>query len=727
MQFSNQVPYFGDNTQKIISSRKRANDLYPDREECLVSRRSSWGDRYWIFDSTTPGTRPTHDKMVWDISFADGSNLLNPIYRDLLEELRRFVWSCYVDPRNSRALGAGSLSSFSYGIQELASWMVDNNYLSLSELDQRASERYLDSIHEKFLFRLEFNNSSKNSDISIDFEAEEEGFDGVDGVHPSWIAHLLMPWTRLWNQRSALSDAGVATPNTGVPFSGRSVSKLSHEVASRIRGSIPAIPDDLASDIMNAAQRYMDVASDDLINFSSSFADFHKKVHLRYVDEYARGLCVDFIRKFEFSISGDNNEPWHRSLINYKHAQHRFKKLIDNLIGAASVIVQSESGMRISEIMSLKAGINAETDLPSCISIRPSRSGMLDLFYINGRTSKMRANPEETEWLLAARPRGSELIPSAVKAISVVQQIIGPWREIAYDQEVRDLLFVGWGRSGTAFPRSGYSILPMSSQTLGLYQKTFISSSIKWRDIPDEPAYKKYKDSAGMCIISHQWRKNYARFVFQVNPKMIPAVARQFKHLSLAMTEQAYVGTEIGLIKDVAIENRNMTVDLLIKKLRNGDARHEGRMGKLIERYKHELAEISGDKHENLRAKLERWCTSRDLKIFFHGYGSCIPGLAPAEAECHKRENTVHWANKEPNYSRREPGVCTGCYLFMAGPENIDYWLDRYIRNMSAWITAQASGTEAQFHVAKMRAEQSASYLKIWRVNIPVIEFEGDK
>lgn len=328
---------------------------------------------------------------------------------------------------------------------------------------------------------------------------------------------------------------------------------------------------------------------------------------------------------------------------------------------------------------------------------------------------------------MAARPRGSEIIPSAVRAIDVIQRVLQPWREIAYDKQNRELLFVTWGKAGRAFPRSPYDIEPMSSATLGLLQKTFISSSIDWCELPDDPVLARYKATVGMCIISHQWRKNYARFVFQVNRKMIPAVARQFKHLSLAMTEQAYIGTDIGLIEDVAIENRRMTVDLLLQKLRGDGPRHEGRMGKLLEQYKHNLGQIVGETHENARVMLEQWCSSRDLKIFFHGYGSCIPGLAPSEAECHKQEKTVHWANNEPNYSRREPSVCAGCYLFIVGPENVAYWLDRYVRNMRAWLNAKACGTERQFHVAKVRAEQSASYLRIWSVDLPEIMLESKK
>lgn len=389
MQFLNQTPYFGNNTQAILTQRKHARDYYPDRGACLVSRRSRWDDGCWIFDSTTPGARPTHDKIVWDAPLSDGRNLLEPEYSNLLEELRRFVWGCFIDPRNSRALSPGSLSLFGYGMRELATWMVDNNYLRLNELDQRASERYLDAIQEKLLLRLQ-NNELLDSDITIENNNDEEDcFYQENGIHPSLIVHLLTPWARLWKQRSALRDAGVEPPRMGVPFGGKTVSKLAHEMASRIGGSIPAIPDDLACDIMNAAQRYMDVASDDLVKFSSLIAEYRNRVYSRHPNWKARPLLVEFMQSLEFSVLKDSSVPWHISLGRYKQTQRQFKKLVNDLIGAASIIIQSETGMRISEVMSLAAGVDAETNLPLCIKTRFSRSGMLELFYVDGKTSKM--------------------------------------------------------------------------------------------------------------------------------------------------------------------------------------------------------------------------------------------------------------------------------------------------------------------------------------------------
>jgi hypothetical protein len=110
------------------------------------------------------------------------------------------------------------------------------------------------------------------------------------------------------------------------------------------------------------------------------------------------------------------------------------------------------------------------------------------------------------------------------------------------------------------------------------------------------------------------------------------------------------------------------------------------------------------------------------MKIFFHGYGKCIPAIAPTKAECHKRAQTIHWANKEPNYSKREPSVCTGCQLFLADNENVDYWTTRYVENMSIYFEAQALGRGSEYRVAKARADQAKIYLSTLNIELPLVE-----
>jgi hypothetical protein len=241
------------------------------------------------------------------------------------------------------------------------------------------------------------------------------------------------------------------------------------------------------------------------------------------------------------------------------------------------------------------------------------------------------------------------------------------------------------------------------------------------------PDTQKYIKTKGECLRTHQWRKTYAQFVFQVNPKLLPAIARQFKHLSIAMTEGAYINTNDALLKEVAEHNLYRTTDRLLEFARETAPKMEGRLAKLLDKYQGELVTIIKGKNDTeARQAMLTWCSQRNLKLFFHGYGGCIPGLAPTEAECHKRAHTVHWANTAPNYATREPSVCTGCFLFMVGPESVEFWRDRYVSNSTAYLQAKAQGKADDFRVAKERAAQSATYLKFLDVPLPEIGLGGE-
>jgi hypothetical protein len=465
------------------------------------------------------------------------------------------------------------------------------------------------------------------------------------------------------------------------------------------------MPDEVAIPIMNAAQRLLG-GGDDLI----SMVDV-------WNNENPTGFKASTrLNGRQFSVLEGEAQPWHQPLrhdIN-NLATAALRPLVDAMQSACVIVVQSETGMRIGEVATLGAGFDAATGLPSCIEMRPSKSGMMDLFYIRATLSKMRRVPKEEKWLLAARPRGSDIVPPGVRAVQILQQLFEPFRKISNDEEVRQALLISF-KTPNGMPVVSVGTGTMPIETIALKQKLFFEQHVDWDAVPLNSSTRPYKESKGRCIVTHQWRKTYAQFVFQTNPRLLPAITRQFKHLSIAMTESAYVGTSISLVRDVAEHNRKMTVDFLLLQARGTTSKQEGRLAKLIEEYRPKLAEIVAGKSD-LEAE------GAMAKLFFHGYGKCIPAIAPTEAECHKRAGTVFWANTAPNFATREPAICTGCFLFLAGEETIDYWAERYIENQRAWLAGKADGRQQQFRVVKERADQSAMYLKRLGAPIPPLE-----
>lgn len=706
-----------------------------------VSSISRWTDRKWVFDGKAVGAGSSTVTCIWDFELHDGSTLFDPQHARLLNEARHFFWSLYSDRREGRLLKGSAAGAIFAGLRRLLRWMVEHNYSGFDELDSRASTRFCDWLVDFYAApaatRVDDYDAAEDDDVgqqafseqvggkeaesaSVDYESVDP--EDIGGVTPGALGNSLGVWRHLWEQRAALSRLGIGVMRE-VPFSGNSVYKVSLELTTKLTKRIPALPDAVAIPLMNAAHTFIATASDDLIRAVQGLLTVRATFTLDDGATLARRQeVIDFFRAFRFLTLGEDNHPWHSPLgVQGITPTEELRHLVDQLIDACVITAQAETGMRIGEISAVPAGMNEETGLPACITVRPSKTGMLDLYYLKSTLTKLRPVPINEEWLLAAAPRGTKELPDAVQAIVVLQNLLAPIRAFAAP-EIGKYLIVTMGVP-RGFPISAAGVTEPNNHVLRMRQKEFAGSFVDWDGVKLTEETRPYIESWGNCIRTHQWRKTYAQYVFQVDKRMLPAISRQFKHLSLAMTEGAYVGTSASLVAGVAEFNRDLTAESFLAKVRGTASKQEGRLAKLMEKYLPELQKIVEGMDENgARRAIDTWCRSRDLKIFFHGYGQCIPGVAPLKAECHKRAQTVHWANKTPNYAYREPSICTGCYLFYAGEQNIDHWTKRYVDNKVIWLKADADGRGNEFRVAKTRADQAKGYLTALGAEIPELE-----
>lgn len=708
-----------------------------------VSANSQWTDRKWIFDGKAIGSNKNTVTCIWDFELLDGSTLFDPQHSRLLHEARSFLWSLYSDRRNGRKLKPSAVGTVFHGLRQLLKWMAENNFAGFDELDNRASERYCDWLVDFYAVASnetldELDNivaddiaggeppeddqdegeqhAVKTQSIS-NHESEEVDPEDIGGVTAGTFSHSLTIWRYLWEQRGAMSRMKIGTIQEP-PFSDRSPAAVAAELAPKLTKRIPPIPDAIAIALMNAAHKFIATAADDVMRALEG---------LFQIRQTPRAKIAEFFQNFRFSTSKDNHVPWHKPFETLETSSVGvLRQLTDDLVDACVIIAQAETGMRIGELSALPAGVNEQTGLPACITVRPSKSGMLDLYYLRSKLNKLRPVPVEEEWLLAAAPRGTKELPDAVRAIVVLQNLLAPLRALA-EPGVGQYLLITLGVP-RGFPTSSAGVTEPNNHLLRLGQKSFAKSYVEWSEIGTSEETRPYIESQGRCIRPHQWRKTYAVYVFQVDKRMLPAIARQFKHLSLAMTEGAYVGTSASLVAGVADFNRNLTTEFFLSNVRGTASKQEGRLAKLMAQYQPELRKIvEGMDSSSARAAIDEWCSNRDMKIFFHGYGKCIPAVAPLQAECHKRAQTVHWANNAPNFSRREPSICTGCYLFLADKTNIDHWKQRYTENMSIWMKADKQGRGNEYRVAKTRADQAKNYLVNLGAPIPLLETNDER
>ena len=197
-------------TTREAAASADARDILKQKEigDFWVSSQSRWGDRFWQLDNETAGARPDVSRIHWDVALPDGDRLTDPQWAPLLEAFKRFAWSLFADESRyyGRPLKPANASPLSTGIGCLARWMVRRNYLSFSELDNAASEIFLDDMSdETALADLPLGNTEETIPDHENYAAPDA--DG-EGMSVSQVCRRVSIWLQLWRQAGPLREVG---------------------------------------------------------------------------------------------------------------------------------------------------------------------------------------------------------------------------------------------------------------------------------------------------------------------------------------------------------------------------------------------------------------------------------------------------------------------------------------------------------------------------------------
>jgi integrase len=729
-------------TTTEVTASDGARDILKQKDigDFWVSSQSQWRDRFWQLDNETAGVRPDASRIPWDLTLPDGSRLTDSQWAPLLEAFKRFAWSLFSDKSGyyGRPLKPGCASELSTGIRCLARWMVRRNFLSFGELDNAASEVFLDDMADEAALA-----GLRPGNIEETIPDPQNNADKVaEGMSVSQVFRRIHIWLQLWRQAGALRQASIpALPEP--PFNGRSAKQVARDVATRVASLIPPLPDEVALPIMNAAHRMIGRPAEEIIRLHDLYAAGVQAAvnagEKRRTRQNLRGVRA--IKDFQFSVLPGEREPWHAPLDQaevddfwpvYSRGRQApgrisgsqlLRSLVCSIRGACSIVIQSETGLRVSELCGLEPGINPESGLPTCVRIRRSHSGLNELFFVDGRLFKTVASPQKVEWLVGSRPVGSKEIPPPVRALEVLTRLLDPWRRLAKEPRLARTLFVQ-PKSCSGMPgKSGIAATFEDMILVG--QRQFIFRYVDLRKLPDRNRRGEdlavYRESRGLCLRTHQWRKTFARYICGTDSRMLPAVSRHFKHLTLAMTEEAYLGKNPAL-QDAYESNINQSTARILYENARGKPAQTGRMAKLIDEHRAELQALTANKDERdgLRA-VQKWVEQNRLQIFFAPHGKCFIRLDPVGARCHEVGQTVHWLNEEPHYGFRHPSLCAGCSCFLVNKENEEFWLERYIDNYRAFLRGASQGKASEYRIARERADQAAAILQALMVPLPEV------
>ncbi|MFM0658035.1 site-specific integrase [Paraburkholderia sediminicola] len=718
----------------IAATRDRPLHTIPESDDQPVSTRSKWGDPIWYLDADAH-MRSAQACMTWNFVLDDGTLFTDQRHRRLLAAMKRFVWSMLVDPRNGVHKKATGTAVRLTPIRFLCRWMIRNGYRNLGQLNHEACEDFLNDLRDQIDDVVDSSESEAGQSEEEPVDGSANSSDDVDsgdrGHEPirsyAQVRSRIMVLWSLWRQSSALREAGVI-PLPLEPFGGRSANLLAKQMIEDVQRRIPPLPDEVALEIMTEAHKWIGTRADDIIrlhnHYSEVWATFGRGVCAP--DQLDREAMARSLGKFEFSVEAGSSQAWHGPLVPGRRSGSwdlhlaEVRRLVAAVRAACCLVIQSETGMRIGEIASMRSASGQLGKSRGPVSMRRSKNGLSELFFLHGLLQKTVTAPQEAEWLCGARPTGTKWVPGPCRAVAVLEELLAPIRNAATWHELRNLLFVN-----VAHPHgmlmNGQNVSQCSSDSLLRFQRQFVKNYVDLSGLPDWSKLgedlRPYRVTEGQCLKSHQWRKSFAMYVIRTDRRMIPDIAMQFKHLSIAMVEQSYISDDPDLQRERESQ-QSRAAAAYIYTVVTGSEPSAGRIAKLIEEQSLRIKSIIGDKQGNEAIDvLQIWCVDRGIKIFSSPHGKCFIRISPSTAECHKVAGTVHWSRTRPNFRTREPELCAGCNCFGVDLDHSDFWVERYIEYQSAWTTAEATSRTAGMRVVHERARQSAGVLRALEID----------
>jgi len=710
---NNYLPRFKDNS----TTKKHFWEFTDDELNALqVTEFSVLTDDIWIRKRTTPGQTERVSKFNWSIELIDNSLLTDPKNAASLNWAKKLMAIIYLAPSSGYVISTGTDATYRSCLQILISWMISNNYQSPHELTPEVIENYIEDLPSLLI---EITDSEEISQNRIHTSLRMLGY--------------------LWSERKILELWGVPTLSSN-PFAYTTISALAKRLATIAKGWIQPLPDEVSIPLFNKAAWFLGAPSEDVIKLLDYARDpirqseyivsegvingkhFIRKRKPGQSKAARRVRGVKFLNDFNFATVEGESSPWHLPFKEYSKLENSFtakvrvRQLFDAVRSACAIIIQGTTGMRISELMAIKAGWNGDINLPTCVRIEDSKTGLYKVFILQTSLTKTEKGlPRTVDWILGMTPHISKNVPLAVRALEVLNKITEPWRKSA----ATDQLFI-MDTGGETFKLTDNAHKPMHSSVMTDAMKRFIERNLDLSNLPDQSKHrikdndlKEWRESKGRIFSSHMLRKSWAQFVFAVNPSLMPAIQLQFHHLSIAMTDTGYIGSNPLLMQSMH-QVSNQQRNLLIFETVIGRNALAGKMGDQLEDFAKKIAgDIANLNTSDAWKRTVEICDELDLKIFFSPYATCLP-VKTSAMRCHNEVNTPSIMRYEPNLKIREPSLCAGCDNFVLDYRHIPFWEERYLQNWVSYKQAVKMGLSdsGQFKVILKRAQQAEKLLK---------------
>lgn len=722
----------------------------------MVSEHSLFTDDVWYLDGHVPGYTERNFAIHWEV-VAD---------QDLIDDAKYLAALLFLERGGRRIYKHTTASTFSAGIRHLLRFMHRHGYSSFGEIDATAVKLFRDHLHVALSDpeRAE-EEQDEQEELEEDAGSGDEGTvgpaAGPEGAEPprstrgpkqrrkprapkpitedeltySAAYNRLRPLQNLWDLHEEMRAAGIRAMREE-PFPGSSPKEQAEHDAAVAVKLIPPLPDEVAIAIMTDAFNMIGKPADDVIELQSRYLAQMARLD-REPPTHERARLKAVVEGFRFAeVDG---APWHAPVRLGPHeasGSEVMHDLVHLIRDACTTVIFSGTGCRISEVLSLEltnetqdlplfATRQPEDALPSCVTTRKSKSGLHQQFFMKAKLSKNEDEPKDETWLIGSRPMDrADIEPPVLRAIRVLERLFAPWRDFATAPAAKKGLILAFSARG--LPRKGRGVLPAAvghvrSSLADYVARPEIGLSSMKAAARDNPKLAPYVKHNGRCIRPHQWRKTFALYMMRLDERMIPALANHFKHMSIAVTEGAYMPQEPSMIA-ARDSVHMMETHRALYEMRRGAGSTFGKLDRAMDGFKDDLRRLIGDLplEENFE-EIESALLTRDLRIYQAEHGRCLIAANPDRARCHDAGGTSSWRRLQPNHETRTPGLCAGCDNFSISREHAGFWAERYVENQRNWLLSDRS---ADFEIIHRRATQAAGVLRALGIAPPVVTAE---
>ena len=542
-------------------------------------------------------------------------------HADLLRAAKQFLWSMALHPPSGRKRWSPStLQGNGVTLQVVVRWMAMNGVATFRDVSPHTVERLIGWLRAR------------------------PGKGRKGSVSPAMLGNYLSIVQTMFLQRAKLEDAPPVDPLQGeTPIEAAGVSAATS-------GSIPYIPDAVAVDLLSKALTWVEVHSEGILAAVELRRSTVAKAVARGASRDAAGQAgVRALRRA--ALAGPDGRSFARD--------RALQVCVTHLSTACFVVVAGFVGMRISEILSMRAG---------AIELHPIGETGIDQAYLAARLFKGSNEPLGTPELW--------VVPEPVE------------RATACLERLAALL--GWDTGGGCDLFVPMHELPGCD---GPVTGGTVTSRLRRfaRDVG-----VPLNEGKVWPLSPHQFRKTFARFVARGDRSNLLALAKHYKHISVAMTSRGYVGTDFELYQLVDGETQTETA-VALDRLLSSD-RLGGRMGERIAARNHAFRGRAG---EQVRRDYIRFLIDEtDLRVRGCDYGWCV----------FQAETALCGGEVAPNEARRGPAVCAKCSNFVVDDPHVPYWQVRRGRNQE--LFDQAAGRPLVQAVAAEAVEECDRVLR---------------